>query len=162
MHLINERRIGRPAAMKPVLLRSWRVLGEVAHFDVGVLQLIAMAKPSFKSVDEYIASQPDVAQGVLECVRATIRKMLPGAGEMISYNIPTYKIDGKPVIYFAGWKQHFSLYPVSERILADCPPGDVPHNVKKATIRFPLAKPVPVELVNRIVKLRLKEVASRE
>jgi uncharacterized protein YdhG (YjbR/CyaY superfamily) len=70
-----------------------------------------MAKPSFKSVDEYIASQPEAAQSVLERVRATIRKTVPRAEEMISYNIPTYKIDGEPMIYFAGWKQHYSLYP---------------------------------------------------
>ena len=144
------------------LRRSWYVLGQGCPFGICVLKLLEMAKPSFKSVDEYIASQPDAAQGVLERVRATIRKTVPRAEEMISYNIPTYKIDGEPVIYFAGWKQHFSLYPVSERIVADCRAGNVPHEVKKATIRFPLAMPVPVELINRIVKLRMKEVASRE
>ena len=127
-----------------------------------VLGSLAMAKPSFKSVDEYIASQPNAARGVLERVRATIRKTVPRAEEMISYNIPTYKIDGELVIYFAGWKKHFSLYPVSERIVAECRAGDVPHEVKKATIRFPLATPVPVELINRIVKLRLKEAANRD
>jgi uncharacterized protein YdhG (YjbR/CyaY superfamily) len=120
-----------------------------------------MATRSFKSVDEYIASQPEAAQGVLERVRATIRKSAPLAEEMTSYNLPTYKFDGEPVIYFAGWKQHFSLYPVSERIVAACRAGDVPHEVKKATIRFPLSAPVPIELIKRIVKLRMKEVANR-
>jgi len=121
-----------------------------------------MAKPSFNTVDEYIASQPEAAQSALERVRAAIRKTVPRAEEMISYNIPTYKIDGELVIYFAGWKQHFSLYPVSDRIVAACRAGDVPHEVKKATIRFPLAKTVPVELICRIVKLRAKEAANRE
>jgi uncharacterized protein YdhG (YjbR/CyaY superfamily) len=121
-----------------------------------------MAKPSFKSVDEYIASQPEATRGVLECVRATIRKSVPLAEEMISYNLPTYKVDGEPVIYFAAWKRHFSLYPVSERLVAACRPGDAPHEVTKATIRFPLATPVPVELIKRLVKLRIKAVANRE
>ena len=126
------------------------------------LKLHLMPKPSFKSVDEYIASQPEAAQSVLECVRETIRKTVPRAEEMISYNIPTYKIDSEPVIYFAGWKQHYSLYPVSDHLVAACRTGDVPHEVKKSTIRFPLAKAVPVELIRRIVKLRIREVANRE
>jgi len=121
-----------------------------------------MAKLSFKSVDEYIASQPEAARSVLERVRAAIRQTAPRAEEMISYNIPTYKLDGAPLIYFAGWKQHYSLYPVSESIVAACPAVDVPHEVKKSTIRFPLAKAVPDELIARIVMLRAKEVASHE
>jgi uncharacterized protein YdhG (YjbR/CyaY superfamily) len=129
---------------------------------VRVIKLHVMAKPSFKSVDEYIASQPEAARTVLERVRAIIRKTVPRAEETISYNIPTYKIDGEPVIYFAGWKQHYSLYPVSDRIVAACRAGDVSHEVKKSTIRFPLAKAVPDELIGRIVKLRVKEVANHE
>jgi uncharacterized protein YdhG (YjbR/CyaY superfamily) len=66
-----------------------------------------MVKRDFKSVDEYIASQPEAVQGVLECVRSAIRKAVPGAEEVISYKIPTYKLRGSAVIYFAGWKQHF-------------------------------------------------------
>jgi uncharacterized protein YdhG (YjbR/CyaY superfamily) len=130
--------------------------------SVGGPKLRAMAKPRMKSVDEYIAAQPEAAQGALERVRAAIRKALPHAKEVISYNIPAYKIAGKPVIYFAGWKQHFSLYPVSERVVASCQAGDAPHEVKNATIRFPLAEPVPVALIDRIVKLRAKEAANRE
>jgi uncharacterized protein YdhG (YjbR/CyaY superfamily) len=72
-----------------------------------------MAKTDFKSVDEYIASQPEAAQGVLELVRSSIRKAVPNAEESISYKIPTYKLRGDPVIYFAGWKQHYSLYPAT-------------------------------------------------
>lgn len=127
-----------------------------------MIKLYVMAKSSFKSVDEYIASQPEAAQRVLEHVRAIIRKTVPRAQEMISYNIPTYKIDGEPVIYFAGWKQHYSLYPVGERIVAACRAVGVPYEVKKATIRFPLAKAVPDELISRIVKLRANEVANHE
>ena len=65
-----------------------------------------MPKIDFKSVDEYIAAQPEAVQDILQLVRSTIRKAVPGAVEAISYNIPAYKLNGDRVIYFAGWKQH--------------------------------------------------------
>ena len=76
-----------------------------------------MARTGFKSVDEYIASQPEAARGVLDCVRSTIRKAVPRAEEAISYNIPTYKLYGDAVLYFAGWKRHYSVYPASSEIV---------------------------------------------
>lgn len=68
-----------------------------------------MAKTSFKSVDEYLALQPKTVRGLLDRVRATIRKAVPGAEEVISYGIPAYKLHGRPVLYFAAWKEHYSL-----------------------------------------------------
>jgi uncharacterized protein YdhG (YjbR/CyaY superfamily) len=67
-----------------------------------------MAKTDFQSVDAYIAAQPEAVQGLLERVRAAIRKAVPGAAEVISYRIPTYRLPAGPVLYFAGWKAHFS------------------------------------------------------
>ncbi len=67
-----------------------------------------MARTKFKSVDAYIASQPGAVQGVLKIVRGTIRKAIPSAEEVISYNIPAYKLHGSLVLYFAGWKHHYS------------------------------------------------------
>ena len=64
-----------------------------------------IAKTDFKSVDEYIASQPEAAQGVLGRVRSAIREAVSGAEEVISYKIPAYMLHGGPVLYFAGWKQ---------------------------------------------------------
>ncbi len=121
-----------------------------------------MAKTDFKSVDEYIASQPEAVQGVLERVRSTIRKAVPQAEEVISYKIPTYKLQGGPVLYFAGWKQHFSLYPVTANVVAAFKDEIAPYLVEKATLRFPLAQPIPVKLIGRIAKFRAKEVAERE
>jgi uncharacterized protein YdhG (YjbR/CyaY superfamily) len=72
-----------------------------------------MAKTDFKSVDEYIATHPEDVQAILQRVRSTIRKALPGAEEAISYQIPTYRRHGGYVVYFAGWKQHYSLYPAT-------------------------------------------------
>jgi uncharacterized protein YdhG (YjbR/CyaY superfamily) len=120
-----------------------------------------MAKTDFKTVEEYIAAQPEGVQAVLQRVRSTIRKAVPGAGEMISYQIPTYKVDGVAVLYFAGWRRHYSLYPATGRVLASFKDDLVPYEVNKSTIRFLLSEPVPVKLIERIAKFRAKEVAGR-
>ena len=119
-------------------------------------------KSAFKSVGEYIASQPEAVQGLLERVRSTIRKAVPGAEEVISYKIPTYKLHSSPVLYFAAWKQHYSLYPATGRVVAAFKDELAPYEVTKGTIRFPLSEPVPVKLIERIAKFRAKEVAARE
>src|SRR5713226_2896583 len=121
-----------------------------------------MAKTNFKSVDEYIASQPEAEQSALKRVRGAIRKAVPGAEEVISYKIPTYKLNGRAVLYFAGWRQHYSLYPCADRVVAAFKGDLAPYEVNKATIRFPLSEPVPVKLIAGIAKFRAKEVAGRE
>ena len=121
-----------------------------------------MAKTDFKSVDEYIASQPAALQGILGRVRNAIREALPGAEEVISYQIPAYKLRGGRVLFFAGWKQHYSLYPAGERLVAAFRDELASYEVSKGTIRFPLSQPVPVKLIGRIAKFRAKEVAERE
>jgi len=121
-----------------------------------------MAKTDFKSVDEYIASQPAAVQSILGRVRNAIREALPGAEEVISYQIPAYKLRGGRVLFFAGWKQHYSLYPAGERLVAAFRDELASYEVSKGTIRFPLSQPVPVKLIGRIAKFRAKEVAERE
>lgn len=120
-----------------------------------------MAKTDFKTVGEYIAAQPEDAQAILKRVRSTIRKAVPGAEESISYKIPTYKLGGELVIYFAGWKQHYSLYPASEHVVEELKDDLAPYKIDKGTIRFPLTQPVPVKLIERIAKLRVKEATER-
>ena len=120
-----------------------------------------MAKTDFKSVDEYIATFPDGVQATLRRVRSTIRKALPGAEEAISYQIPTYKLHGGYVVYFAGWKQHYSLYPATGRLVAVFEDDLAPYEVSKGTIRFPLSRPVPVTLIARIAKFLAKEMPAR-
>jgi uncharacterized protein YdhG (YjbR/CyaY superfamily) len=119
-------------------------------------------KTNFKDVEEYIDSQPWAVRGILERVRSTIRKAVPRAEEVISYQIPTYKLDSGPVLYFAGWKQHYSLYPASQGVVAAFKDELAPYEISKGTIRFPLSQPVPVKLIGRIAKFRAKEVAERE
>ena len=121
-----------------------------------------MAKADLKSVDQYIASHPEAVQRVLRRVRSTNRKAVPAAVEVISYKIPTYKLHGRPVLYFAGWSQHYSLYPSTDRLVAAFKDQLAPYELSKGTIRFPLSEPVPVKLIERIAKFRAKEVGERE
>ena len=121
-----------------------------------------MAKTGFKSVDEYIASQPEATRGVLERVRRTIRKALPGSEEVISYQIPAYKLNGRTVIYFAGWRQHYSVYPSTDSLVARFKIDLARYEVSKGTIRFPLSEAVPVKLIEAVARFRAKEVAQRE
>ncbi|MEO5923248.1 MAG: DUF1801 domain-containing protein [Bryobacteraceae bacterium] len=118
-----------------------------------------MANTDYKSVDHYIASQPEANRPILERVRATILKALPGAQEGISYQIPVYKVDGRMVLYFAGWKDHYSIYPLMglEEIEAEL----APYKHSKGTARFSLSQPVPVRLIARIAKLRARASAVR-
>jgi uncharacterized protein YdhG (YjbR/CyaY superfamily) len=120
-----------------------------------------MAKTDFKSVDEYILSQPEAVRGVLERVRSAIRKALPGAEEGISYQIPAYRLHGGLVLFFAGFKQHYSLYPASDGLVAAFGEDLASRRVSKGTIRFPLSAPVPVKLIERMAKFRAKEAAER-
>jgi uncharacterized protein YdhG (YjbR/CyaY superfamily) len=119
-----------------------------------------MAKTDFRSVDDYIASQPEATQATLKRVRSIIRKALPGAEEAISYQIPAYKLRGQAVVYFAGWKQHYSLYPASAPLVKAFKAELTPYELSKGTIRFPLGETVPAKLIERIARFRAKEVAE--
>ena len=120
-----------------------------------------MAKTSFKSVTDYIASKPKSVQTVLRRVRAAIRAAAPEAEEAISYQIPTYKLDGVYLIYFAGWKEHYSLYPAREELVRAFGDELAGRHVSKGTIRFPFSENVPVDLIERIVRFRAGQIAAR-
>jgi uncharacterized protein YdhG (YjbR/CyaY superfamily) len=105
----------------------------------------------FTSVEDYLDSFPPDVRRALEEIRATILGAVDGAVETISYNIPTVRVDGRPVVHYAGWKQHLSLYPV--------PAGDedlvrelAPYVAGKGTLKFPLDQPIPHDLVVRIAR----------
>ena len=112
-------------------------------------------------MDDYIAAHPTQVQLILQRVRRIIRTAVPEAEEVISYQIPTYKLNGKYVVYFAGWKEHYSLYPASARLVAALEDELAPYQVNKGTIRFPLSRPVPAKLIGRIAKLLAKEARER-
>ena len=122
----------------------------------------AMATTHFETVDEYLAAQPEESRAALEKVRRAIRRAIPDAQELIAYQIPAYKIDGHAVLFFGGWKKHYSLYPTSDRIISDLELQLAQHEVHKGTIRFKLSEPVPVRLIARIARMRAAEVRERE
>jgi uncharacterized protein YdhG (YjbR/CyaY superfamily) len=118
-----------------------------------------MAKTNFKSVDEYIATQPERTQVILQRVRALIRKAVPEAEEVISYQIPAYKLRGRPVLYFAGWKEHYSLYPITAELVKALGEDLAPYAFSKGTLRFSLTQRVPARLITRIARCRAQEAA---
>lgn len=119
-----------------------------------------MAKTAFTSVDDDLASQPEATQRVLTRVRRIIRKAVPSAEEVISYQIPAYKLNGRMLMFFAGWAEHFSLYPLNARIAKAFKKDLARYQTRKGTIRIPLSDPVPVKLVEGFAKMRAKEVAA--
>jgi uncharacterized protein YdhG (YjbR/CyaY superfamily) len=121
-----------------------------------------MAQTKHASVDDYIAAQPTPARLVLEQVRATIRKALPRATEGISYQILIYKLDGRMVLYFAGFQRHYSIYPASARVLSTLKKEISGRIHSRATIRFSYEQAVPVRLIARIAKVRAVEVAESQ
>lgn len=115
-----------------------------------------------KDVPAYIAGFPAPVRAVLTRVRSILRKAVPAAEELISYQIPAYKLHGRPVLYFAAWKEHYSLYPSNARLAAAFKDELARYELAKGTIRFPLSEPVPAKLIERLAKFRAKEVAEGE
>jgi uncharacterized protein YdhG (YjbR/CyaY superfamily) len=118
-------------------------------------------RPDFASVNAYIAAQPKAARPMLERVRATLRKALPGASEGISYQIPVYKLDAVMVLYFAGFARHYSIYPITPRVSAALKAELEGLLHGRATVRFPIDAAVPTRLITRIAKLRAEEALER-
>ena len=119
----------------------------------------ATKKPT--TVTAYIAAQPAAARACLAKVRAAIRAAVPAATEDIAYGLARYKLDGTMLLYFAGWKQHYSLYPAYPSITKALAKELAPYAVDKGTIRFPLTAPVPAALIAKIAKLRAAEVRAK-
>jgi uncharacterized protein YdhG (YjbR/CyaY superfamily) len=112
------------------------------------------------NIDEYIAGFPKTTQKILKQVRATIKKAAPAALEKISYGIPTFTLNERYLIYFAGFKNHISLYPaprgneIFKKELSGYKGG-------KGTVQFPLDEPIPLNLITRIVKFKIKENSEK-
>jgi uncharacterized protein YdhG (YjbR/CyaY superfamily) len=115
-----------------------------------------------QTIDDYIALQPPAAHVALERVRSAIAKAAPEAEEGISYSIPAFRYNGRILLYFAGWKEHYSIYPASDAMVAALEGRLDEYRVSKGTLRFPLGKAVPVALIARIAKFRVQEMAARK
>lgn len=114
-----------------------------------------------KSVDDYINPFPEEIKRILQILRKTIREELPNSEEVISYGIPTFTINGKYVVYFAAYKKHISIYPVSEEIMNSIEESDVYKKTGKGTIQFPIGKPLPLLLIRKIVRALMKAYKKR-
>jgi uncharacterized protein YdhG (YjbR/CyaY superfamily) len=117
--------------------------------------LMENKKGSFQSIDEYIAAFPEETQRLLELIRTTIRASAPEAEEKISYQMPTFYFKGN-LVHFAAWKYHIGFYPT--------PSGTLEFREKlskyeggKGSVKFPIDKPLPLELIREIVKFRVAE-----
>jgi uncharacterized protein YdhG (YjbR/CyaY superfamily) len=112
------------------------------------------------SVDEYIAAQPDAVRPILERVRAAIKRAVPEATEGIGYGMPGYKLHGKPLLCFAGFKEHYSLFAASGTFFAALKDELKEYELRKGTVHFQLTRPVPVKLIGRIAKLRAAGIVA--
>jgi uncharacterized protein YdhG (YjbR/CyaY superfamily) len=112
-------------------------------------------RKQFKTIDEYIKTFPEDVQSILEKMRQTIRKAAPEAEEAISYQIPTFKLNGN-LIHFAAFKNHIGFYPTSTGIEAFKKELS-PYAGAKGSVQFPIEKPIPYDLVKKIVIFRRKE-----
>jgi uncharacterized protein YdhG (YjbR/CyaY superfamily) len=109
----------------------------------------------FKTIDEYIATFPKNIQSILRELRRTIRECVPQAEEAISYQIPTFKLNGN-LVHFAAFKNHIGFYPSSSGVEA-FKEKLTKYQISKGTIRFQLNEPIPFDLIKEIVKFRVKE-----
>lgn len=111
----------------------------------------------FKTVEQYIASFPKEVQVLLQLVRKTILQHAPDAVEGIAYGMPAYKLKGKPLVYFGGYRKHIGFYATPtghskfETELASYKQG-------KGSVQFPLKQPIPYELIGKIVEFRVSEI----
>ena len=116
-------------------------------------------QPAPRTVDEYIAGFPPDVQAILQKIRTTIRKAAPGAKEVISYQMPTFVLNGN-LVHFAAFKSHIGLYPTpsgTDRFREEL----ARYHTGKGSIRFPLDQPIPYDLITRMVEFRVEENLER-
>ena len=114
-----------------------------------------MSKPKNKNIDEYISNFPEKIQEILQKLRKIISNSAPDAKEAISYQMPTFKLNGN-LVHFAAHKNHIGFYPTPSGIEAFKSELS-PYEVSKGSVKFPLKKPIPFDLVRKIVEFRVKE-----
>ena len=118
-----------------------------------------MRKREFLTIDDYIKTFPEDVQIILEKLRRTIQKAAPEAVEAISYGIPTFKLNGRYLVYFAAWKNHIGFYPMPSGAKAFKKELSV-YKQGKGSIQFSLDKPIPYDLISKIITFRVRENLS--
>jgi uncharacterized protein YdhG (YjbR/CyaY superfamily) len=113
-------------------------------------------KTGFNSIDEYIEGFPEETQKALKEICAAIKALVPNAEEYISYKMPAFKVNGEYFIHFSAWKNHIGMYPI--------PAGNEafqkqiePYRSAKSSLNFPLDKPMPIKLIEKVIKFRIAE-----
>ena len=114
------------------------------------------SRKQFGTIDEYIKTFPDDVQSILEKMRQTIKEAAPEAVEVISYQMPAFKLNGRDLVYFAAWKDHIGFYPIPSGIEAFKKELSS-YKQGKGSVQFPIDKPIPYDLVKKIVKYRVTE-----
>lgn len=112
------------------------------------------------STAEYLAALREEQRATVERVRAAVRAAVPDAHEAFSYGMPGFTLGGRPLVWVAAWRRHYGLYPVSgEQVAAVAAPGDA-YEVEKGTVRFRADRPLPYDLVTRLVQARATTLAD--
>jgi uncharacterized protein YdhG (YjbR/CyaY superfamily) len=119
------------------------------------LAIMKTQTKKFKTIDEYMAGLPEEIQVKLEQIRQSIKEAAPQATEAISYGMPAFKLNGV-LVYFAAFKDHIGFFPTGSGV-SHFQKELEPYHTSKGTIRFPLDKPIPLDLIKKIVKFRVKE-----
>lgn len=109
-------------------------------------------------IDACIQAAPGVAQAKLKQLRALIQEFLPEADEAISYGMPAYKLRGKGVVAFAGYKQHVGFYPMSGSLIEDFKHELAGYKTSKGAVQFSLDKPLPKTLIKKLIRARVKQI----
>jgi uncharacterized protein YdhG (YjbR/CyaY superfamily) len=117
-------------------------------------------KVNFGSIDDYVATFPEDVQKIMKQLRRTIKAAAPQAEEKISYNMPTFTLNGTYLVYFAGWKNHIAFYG-APRGNAEFKEDLSVYETGQGTLKFPLDKPMPLKLISKIVKFRVAENLRR-
>jgi uncharacterized protein YdhG (YjbR/CyaY superfamily) len=114
------------------------------------------SKKQYTTIDQYIARFPRDVQAILEKIREIVHKATPEAEEVISYAIPAFRLRKRNLIYFAGWKEHVSLYPIPSGSAA-FREEIAPYVAGRGTLKFPLNKPIPYPLIKKVVELSVAQ-----
>jgi uncharacterized protein YdhG (YjbR/CyaY superfamily) len=122
---------------------------------------MATSKNQFRTIDEYIKTFPKDVQSILEKMRQTIKKAAPEAVEAISYQMPTFKLNGN-LVHFAAWRNHIGFYPGGSSAIEAFKKELSPYKQAKGTVQFPLDKPIPFDLLKKIVRFRVKQNESKK
>jgi uncharacterized protein YdhG (YjbR/CyaY superfamily) len=120
-----------------------------------------LKRKKYKTVEEYLADFPKEVKAKIQELRTLIKDLAPEAEEGISYNMPGYKLSGKPLVYFAGYEHHIGFYPLPSAI-REFKEEISKYKTSKGAIQFPLDKKIPIALVRKILKMRINENNERQ